>query len=499
MGIMSRNVILVDVRYLDSLNMRELYTRLNVDIQVLTNCELLSCKFRNLKHTNISRYTDWERKLTRSKENFSRFPQFCPCVDLINNSDSGFKYIIGDVDSLNMLENKNISFLDISALVKVNLNAVRNREDISIVLFLNNRKVLNNLEFENSIYVHDNITSQVISALSKNLESKNMLKVADVSKFTLFRSIANLCRQIFAAKVSKIFQSKWRVMLVSAEEDNIRLIKMISTSGKNFLADPFVTEWKGEKVLFAEKWNCERGMGEIVCFLESEFYEREHLVIQEDFHISYPCVFYFQGNHYIFPEMHKSGKQYVYQAKNFPLEWMKLKVDIYPSELVDPTIYIVNEEIKLLFNARNRQTATFNKSLKCVTSKQVLKFGEVDNFVLEVSKSLYDSRNGGQLFNGEYFRVAQRNGFNCYGKYFSVERIEFSNNGVSRKKILDSQDFELGKLAIHHVTNSSNLYALDVKSSKLNLYFRLSKIKELVNAIHNATSSVVHHEAESCR
>jgi len=92
----------------------------------------------------------------------------------------------------------------------------------------------------------------------------------------------------------------------------------------SFVADPFLFRDGDRWWMFFEIWHWRRKRGEIGIASAADPrgpWRYERVVLAEDFHLSYPCVFESEGQRYMMPESHDAGGVRLYRAKKFPYEW----------------------------------------------------------------------------------------------------------------------------------------------------------------------------------
>src|SRR3954468_4215816 len=84
-----------------------------------------------------------------------------------------------------------------------------------------------------------------------------------------------------------------------------------------FVADPFMIRSDGEWYLFFEVMNSVTGKGEIglAQSVDGVSWEYQQIVLSEDFHLSYPYVFEWNGSHYMIPETLSRGVVSLYRAE----------------------------------------------------------------------------------------------------------------------------------------------------------------------------------------
>lgn len=90
-----------------------------------------------------------------------------------------------------------------------------------------------------------------------------------------------------------------------------------------FVADPFMLEGEDRWHMFFEVWNRARSRGEIGLASSWDGYkwDYEKMVLAEPFHLSYPYVFSWAGEHYMIPETFETRTVRLYKASQFPYQW----------------------------------------------------------------------------------------------------------------------------------------------------------------------------------
>ena len=112
----------------------------------------------------------------------------------------------------------------------------------------------------------------------------------------------------------------------------------------SFVADPFLVHSNNSYFLFFEVMNKANGQGDIGLATSTDGYDwsYEKIVLDEKFHLSYPCVFEWDGEYYMVPESHQAKSVRLYIANNFPYNWSFVKTLIEGEYLVDNTPFYYN-------------------------------------------------------------------------------------------------------------------------------------------------------------
>jgi hypothetical protein len=106
-----------------------------------------------------------------------------------------------------------------------------------------------------------------------------------------------------------------------------------------FVADPFMIRRDGRWHMFFEVMNSETQLGEIALAVsdDARSWTYRQIIIKEPFHLSYPCVFEWQGECYMIPETLGAGAACLYKADEFPTHWSRQQKLIDGSH-ADPSI-----------------------------------------------------------------------------------------------------------------------------------------------------------------
>jgi hypothetical protein len=105
-----------------------------------------------------------------------------------------------------------------------------------------------------------------------------------------------------------------------------------------YVADPFLA-WKNETLwIFFEIKNRSTRQGEVgLAGFEKGRWICRGTVLREPFHLSYPYVFEWDGDHFMIPESLQPGAVRLYRADPFPDRWVYV-ADLIRGRLADPSI-----------------------------------------------------------------------------------------------------------------------------------------------------------------
>lgn len=107
-----------------------------------------------------------------------------------------------------------------------------------------------------------------------------------------------------------------------------------------FVADPFMVRVDGLWHMFFEVMNSRSDKGQIGLAVSANglSWEYRQIVLDEPFHLSYPYVFEWKGEHYMIPETLEPRAVRLYKADSFPTSW-RLVGTLIDGEYADPSIF----------------------------------------------------------------------------------------------------------------------------------------------------------------
>lgn len=107
-------------------------------------------------------------------------------------------------------------------------------------------------------------------------------------------------------------------------EDTQTPFTVIPNHFRYWAADPFVVSRAGKTYIFAELYDYILRRGVLgYCELAGDRASKWKPVIQEPYHLSYPCVVEYQGKLCLMPESGEGDVLTVYEAVHFPEQWEK--------------------------------------------------------------------------------------------------------------------------------------------------------------------------------
>jgi hypothetical protein len=222
-----------------------------------------------------------------------------------------------------------------------------------------------------------------------------------------------------------------------------------------FVADPFMVCRGGAWYMFFEVFNAEKHRGEIGCAFSDDGLRWNYLqiVLREEFHLSYPCVFSSESTYYMIPETLALGSIHLYEAVHFPEAWSRVGT-LIEGECADPTIFYRNGLWSLFActNHRRHDTLSLFQATHLTGPWQEHPRSPI------IKGSKRTGRPGGRViqWDGRMIRYAQ----DCYPIYGSqVRALEitamtadvYQEREVEESPILGAGFMNWNSLGMHHV------------------------------------------------
>lgn len=284
-------------------------------------------------------------------------------------------------------------------------------------------------------------------------------------------------------KKSPLYAESWNVAyrdkpigeILKNKKDKFNIIP---NSFKYWAADPMVFEYNNTTYIFAELYDYSLCRGTIGYIKENggRFTKWKQILV-EDFHLSFPNVFFIGSDVYMIPESSESNQLLLYKATDFPEKWQRVKVIESGVKWVDTVIYQTPKGYlgftEELSNPIKDYLLTIDKKFNIV-SKEV------------ISISSKKMRNGGRCFelNGKWVKVCQ----DCEEKYggaliFRLFNDAFLNEEKTIRIVPEDLLFTDKFLfdGMHTYTANNKIEVVDIKTRRFNifnLFFRIiHKIK----------------------
>lgn len=210
-----------------------------------------------------------------------------------------------------------------------------------------------------------------------------------------------------------------------------------------YYADPFILDG----FLFVEQYDQQKGVIAVRPLAGGEF----TTVLEEPYHLSFPCVFKGGGDYYMVPESGINFTVDLYRATDFPYKWEKVRTIIQGKNWADPLMHFANGNWYLFVTPEDNKLEIYRA--------QTLQgeFGRIH------ADDHMHSRSAGKLFTmGDALIRPVQNGDPVYGS--SILLKEITIEPYSEKVIGEiAPDWADGLIGTHTINSEGGIVVIDGK------------------------------------
>jgi hypothetical protein len=222
-----------------------------------------------------------------------------------------------------------------------------------------------------------------------------------------------------------------------------------------FVADPFMVYENGIWFMFFEVMNLHDFQGDIGLATSNDGFNwtYQKIVLDEDFHLSYPYVFKWQNEYYMIPESGQINSIRLYKAVDFPTQWSLVKALISGKDYVDSSIFYFKGKW-WLFTASTDSTV-----LHLYYTNELTGIWSEHPQSPIIKRNLNIARPGGRVIvcdEQKIIRYTQDNKY-VYGnqvRAFEITKlteIDYEEKEVKENPILKASGLGWNKTGMHHI------------------------------------------------
>lgn len=292
----------------------------------------------------------------------------------------------------------------------------------------------------------------------------------------------------------KLFTREYAVAVAERTANDIYDLKKIvfrriNNNKKFWAADPFPIEINGELYIFAEIFEYKKNKGSIgYTKLENGIFSSWKIVIEENYHLSFPNLFYIDEVLYMCPEAYQSAEIYLYKCIEFPNKWIKDRVLVSGNNYVDTIFYKQGSSIYGFTSKREKNVPEFPefKIFKINDNKCIFSNGEVKTL------DIYLTRSAGKILkdpkSGENIMVSQI-GKPLYGsglifKNFELEWPDYNEREIFRVFPEDIIcDVPKKYIGIHTFNMTEHYIVIDLIWNRFSYFERFQSLKRKLKDI----------------
>lgn len=276
--------------------------------------------------------------------------------------------------------------------------------------------------------------------------------------------IGNISKKI----TRRIFHrtGRWSVAFFQGEIGTKQFSEAVKITNpkSRFFADPFVTKFNNQTVLFVEDYYYNTKKGVITAIeLKENSYHILGAVIEEDFHLSYPFVFNYENQLYMIPETYHSNSIRLYKCVDFPLKWEYQKDLLSDVACTDSNVFEYDNRWWLFTNKNADTKSNFNKLYIHYTDNPIT--GEWKEQSQNPVVFQNSGRNAGFLpvKDNQITRISQKHGFCMYGKSTVISKINKLTPEVYEEETIQEilPDFFQNIKGTHHLNSNGEYTVFD--------------------------------------
>ena len=106
-----------------------------------------------------------------------------------------------------------------------------------------------------------------------------------------------------------------------------------------FYADPMLFKYQGINYIFFEDYDYKKGIISYVTIDQNSSISKSHIALELPIHLSFPHIFYEDGEVYMTPETYNYKSVSLFKAKPFPDNWEHQRVLIQGKYFSDPILF----------------------------------------------------------------------------------------------------------------------------------------------------------------
>lgn len=278
-------------------------------------------------------------------------------------------------------------------------------------------------------------------------------------------------------------RTKGYIVAYKHREDGCAVYTAIPNDNGSYAADPFVFEDGGIIYIFAEIYIYTKDKGSLgYCRIIDGKPTHWKVVIEEDYHLSYPNIFRMNHEIYICPESSQNNSVYYYKAIQFPDKWEKCETIINDMSCVDTTFLKTEDQI---YGFTLRIDHHLHDLLLFRINEGKVEFSKAN----PISTDPASARLGGKILkeNGMFIRVSQDcTPYYGHGVVFSEMDLNWPYYSEKMIRKMYPEDITISinrkfkKIGIHTYNRNNELEVIDLQITNMSLYTLFWRVKHKV-------------------
>ncbi len=242
--------------------------------------------------------------------------------------------------------------------------------------------------------------------------------------------------------------------------------KKIIPPKNKFWADPFVLKEGEEYYVFFEEYLRSTKKGNISFFKidRKGNYSKPEIVLDKDYHLSYPFIFKEEDTFYMIPETRANNSIELYKCIEFPNKWELEKTLMDDVQAVDTTILKKDDTFWMFTSIRENKGASTADELFLFSTKDFKSDDWKPHPQNPIISDVRYARPAGKIFvyKDQLYRPSQ-NGAKFYGHAMNISKIVTMDEQVYQEEVVSSiyPNWEKNVKATHTLSFDGNLTMID--------------------------------------
>jgi hypothetical protein len=288
----------------------------------------------------------------------------------------------------------------------------------------------------------------------------------ELTKLTLNKLIQKLSHIV----ENKFYFQQWILLFDIKKEFSSSLwrYKRLVPPKDKFWADPHVIYKNKTYYIFLEEYLYKTGKGHIslIEMDEKGNHSEPRIVLDKDYHLSYPFIFDHDDELYMIPESVENNTVELYRCTDFPNKWEFVMTLMENVSLLDATLLFHNNKWWMFANGAEHKGVSTWDELFLFSSDDLLSKVWVSHPLNPIISDCKRARPAGKIFekNGNLYRPSQ-NSSHKYGYGFNFNRIVQLDEHNYREELVSKVEPNWADdvTATHTFSNAHNLYVIDAQ------------------------------------
>ena len=310
-----------------------------------------------------------------------------------------------------------------------------------------------------------------IHTKNSTLSIRSISSITKICKYFSFIYPKQILHRILIKFLGGIYRRKasptWHIAHTFSNPIKDSHLKLTHIKNPNgfFLADPFVVRQERKSFCFVEQYDNAINRGHISVFQITSASEVQLIpILVENFHMSFPFIFEYLGDHYMCPETSRIGEIRLYKATQFPFQWNFYSTLMKSISAADTMIFEMNGKWWMFTNIDRAGLGTHNLELHIYFSDSPLSNSWRPHKLNPIYQDSLIARNGGLMKDAtDTYRISQIQGFAQYGEGIRINRIvELNENEYTEVEVKRYvREFAKNSKGNHHMYSDDGIVVLD--------------------------------------